>query len=122
MRCVPTSFRSFHHVHRSRDPASIARNADGEIVEISGKRFKIGAEIGQGAFGVVKLAAEIGKGSKAGPQDYVVKLVRFHLLAILCGQAAFVQHGGGGIEDTKQNKTGLLYISHSETLLPLFFT
>lgn len=88
--CVPSLLSFFHHVHRSRDPANIARKADGEIVEISGKRFKIGAEIGQGAFGVVKLAAEIGKGSKAGPQDYVVKLVRFLLLAILCGQATFV--------------------------------
>lgn len=53
----------------------VARNCDGAIIKVAEKRFKIGAEVGRGEYGVVKLAAEI-TGSKVGAEDYVVKLVR----------------------------------------------
>eukprot|EP00729_Bicosta_minor_P012680 gene12680-33496_t len=51
----------------------VARNCDGAIIKVAEKRFKIGAEVGRGEYGVVKLAAEI-TGSKVGAEDYVVKL------------------------------------------------
>ena len=49
---------------------------DGVVMECEGKRYKIGTGIGAGAFGVVKLAADVAGGPA---ENHVVKLVRCSL-------------------------------------------